>query len=119
MVDIYLKKVYLYWTCKDIKDFHCFIDTLKNTKLELDKYGNIFIIELFITGLSMSHRISLYPPVFNYNYNRPNFDRIFSNLCKLHPSYNIKLFLCGSKKMNDDLLHIVKKYNIIKVIFNL
>jgi NADPH oxidase len=108
---VYLKKVYLYWTCKDIKDFHCFVDTLKKIKLELDKYGDFFIIELFITGLSMSNRLSLYPPVFNYIYGRPNFDTIFSDLCKLHPSNNIKLFLCGSKKMNDDLLHIVKKFN--------
>lgn len=119
---VYLKKVYIYWVCRHTRDFDCFLSEIKNIKAELDKYGDLLELNLFITGVeeTMFKRLSLYPPSVQFTYGRPHFDNILYSLDKLHPNTNIKLLCCGSKSMHDDIsktVNIVNKNTHSKFIF--
>ena len=112
--NVYLKKVYLYWVCRNIFDFDCFINELKNLKVEMDKYGNLLELNLFVTGLQKNYNRYLQyynTPFIQFKYNRPNFNTIFDNLNKNHPNTTIKLLFCGSEGMNNTIKNTVNKFN--------
>ena len=113
--NVYLKKVYLYWVCREVSDFDCFINELKHLKVEMDKYGNLLELNLFVTGLQRNystHYLQHYnTPFIQFKYNRPHFDSIFDDLNKKHPNTTIKLLFCGSEDMNNTIKNTVNKFN--------
>jgi len=112
--NVYLKKVYLFWVCRNIGDFNCFLTELKEIKNEIDKYGNnkLLSVNLYITGNSETRngtvRMSKFP-LLQFKEGRPDFDTIFHDLVTWHPNNDIKLLFCGSKKMNNDITHKIHK----------
>lgn len=118
----YLKKVHLHWVCKSINDFNCFIKQLNKIKTEIDNYGyeSFFEIHLYITGneIDLNTDYNLYPPLFNYYYKRPNFEKILGDLSFEYIDTEINIVLCGTKSMNDDISYNIRKLKNNKIIYN-
>jgi len=116
----YLKKVHLYWVCKNINDFNCFIKQLNKIKTEIDNYGygTFFDIHFYITQNHTNDNQFNYPPLFHYEYNRPNFEQIFTNLSNEFRDTEINILFCGSKNMNNDIVYNIKKIKNKKLIYN-
>lgn len=113
--NVYLKKVYLYWVCRDVFDFDCFINELKQLKIETDKWGNLLELHLFVTGLQRNYNYTQhYTPSIEFTYSRPNLDMLFDDLNKRHPNTTIKLLFCGSEGMNNSIKNTVNKFNTNK-----
>jgi NADPH oxidase len=107
----YLQKVDLHWVCKDNSDFNCFMNILKETKTKLNEMGHyhLFNIQLYVTQTVQDIYESNYT-LFNYNYNRPNFEELFLNLTnKYDENTSIQILFCGIKDIHYDIVNNMKK----------
>ena len=110
-----LKKVHLHWICKDVIDFNCFIQDLKNIKLELDSY---FLLELtFYITRKKNTMIDSYPLLFDFKFERPNFDNILITLSNQYDD-EIYIMSCGHDSMTKEIKHKIKQFNKIKKKFS-
>jgi NADPH oxidase len=112
--NVYLKKVHLHWVCKNSYDFDCFIIELNKIKGVLDEYGNLLELNYYVTaGLTAGNtRVykKIYPPSIDFIHKRPDFEIIFEKLNKNNPDTNVRVIICGSKKMTNDIYKINKNY---------
>jgi len=116
--NVYLKKVHLHWVCKNSYDFDCFIIELNKIKGILDEYGNLLELNYYVTagltaGLTTGNtRVykKIYPPSIDFIHKRPDFDILFEKLNKNNPDTNVRVIICGSKKMAKDIYKINKNY---------
>ena len=104
--NIYLKKIYIHWICRELSDFDCFLIQLKKLKQDFDKIDSKFLILNFhITGFSaqLNYRKSKLP-LLDVNTGRPDFHNILSFISDQHINTKIKLLISGSNSMNNDVL---------------
>ena len=107
--DVYLKKVHLHWMCKNAYEFDCFIIELHKIKSNLEAYGNLLELNLYITGPNKVHRRNnIYPPSIDFINKRPDFNNIFEQL-QINDNY-IKVIVCGSRELSNDIYKIKSKY---------
>lgn len=110
------KKICLHWICKNIYDFDCFINELYEIKCNLDElYNNVLELYFYVTGSNKNINmiINNYSPTIEFNNSRPDFNEIFEILYKNNKNNkkdHIKVIICGSNEMYNDIYIITKKY---------
>jgi NADPH oxidase len=108
--NVRVKKVYLYWICRNTQDFLAFLPRLQliNRDLQREQGDTPLTINLYLTGESS---IELSYPPFVFNLGRPDFDEIYEDLYNKYKDLKIKILFCGSKNMEDSLYSKCKKWN--------
>jgi NADPH oxidase len=102
--NVRLKKIILYWVCRDYQDFNIFINQLHLIKNQL---GDQLDLNFYITG----DQRFVYPP-FIFNYCRPNFKEELINRIETTSSNEyIRVFFCGSNNININIRDTVREIN--------
>lgn len=98
---VYMEKIYIYWVCRNINDFNCFLPQLTIINNNLVK-NNKFILDI---NLYLTNFNNIYRPLYTFNHGRPNLDNIFLQLSKKHKNQTIKILYCGNNNINNDIFH--------------
>lgn len=113
--DTYIKKMQIHWMCKNIHDFQHFINDLYKIKCKLDEYDNN-LLELYFY-VTQDNTISntlhtTFPKTIEFINGRPDFNQVFEKLNKNSNYTNnyIKLIVCGSQKLHNNIYKIKQKY---------
>jgi hypothetical protein len=111
-----LRKVYFFWVCRDFGSFEWFrsllmaieaqdidknieIHTYLTAKIKTDDAANIIIQD---TGAELDAVTGLRAPT---NFGRPNWDRVFKGIRKIHAPAEAGVFFCVPKPLGS-VLHV-------------
>jgi len=117
-----LSKVYFTWVIRDFGSaewFHSLLHAIEEqdtqnrieiniyltAKIKEDDMTNIIVQDV---GAEKDAITSLRAPT---HFGRPNWDRVFSNLCEKHPDTDIGVFFCGAPVLAKQLHKMSNKYS--------
>jgi ferredoxin-NADP reductase len=110
-------KVYFYWVCRDMQEFNSFKDLM----LEIADSGekdlrDCFVFNTYTTGeMDLSKLAKSGKLVNNDNYKqfsgRPNWNRIFKEMGKVHPNEKVGVFMCGPNPLARSISGAIKRNN--------
>ncbi|KAJ1982836.1 hypothetical protein H4R33_004954 [Dimargaris cristalligena] len=117
-----LRKVYFFWIARDKECFEWFQSLLK--AIENEDVNQFIEIRTYLTGRLNQDEMrnvmlndeegqedaltGLKSPTY---YGRPNWETVFNNMSRDHPSTDIGVFFCGPKRLGANLSQQCKKTN--------
>ncbi|XP_062589559.1 uncharacterized protein LOC134251193 [Saccostrea cucullata] len=125
--DMKLRKVYFYWVCPDTNSFEWINDLLKNFDQQMAEDGHSEFLNYYIYltrgwDKNQAQNIILHEhedvdPVTGLaqktHYGRPNWDKIFQDLAKSHPSTSVGVFFCGPGALSMTLHKMCNKHSAV------
>lgn len=125
--DMKLRKVYFYWVCPDTNSFEWINDLLKNFDQQMAEEGlgeflNYYIYLTRGWDKNQAQNIILHEhedvdPVTGLaqktHYGRPNWDKIFQDITKSHPSTSVGVFFCGPGALSMTLHKMCNKHSTV------
>ena len=101
-----MKRMYLIWTCRDVKDFTWFLDLIIDTMKHLveEDLSDLLVFQLHVTRKTaatisdvskVDETVELFKKKLKFG--RPDFNELFGEIALFHHKQRIGVFYCGPK----------------------